>query len=134
MFLLIYDIRAWRLTTRGVEVFDKANVSPPIYAQAATACTPPFPRCTGWTVKRIREHARRIGPATCALSEQILEARPHPEHGYRIVRVAGSYRAPPPRGFRRAGISCESASSAVGKVPQRSRNAGYGKGDICPVR
>ena len=50
-----------------------------------------------WTIERIREDARRIGPATAALCEQILEARPHPEQGYRaclgIVRLVGSYGA-----------------------------------------
>jgi hypothetical protein len=54
-------------------------------------------RYAGWTIERIREDARRIGPATAALCEQILEARPHPEQGYRaclrIVRLVGSYGA-----------------------------------------
>ena len=48
-------------------------------------------------IQRIREDARRIGPATAALCEQILESRPHPEQGYRaclgIVRLAGSFGA-----------------------------------------
>jgi hypothetical protein len=52
-------------------------------------------RYAGWTIERIREDARKIGPATAALCEQILEARPHPEQGYRaclgIVRLVGSY-------------------------------------------
>ena len=46
-------------------------------------------------IERIREDARKIGPATAALCEQILEARPHPEQGYRaclgIVRLVGPY-------------------------------------------
>ncbi len=54
-------------------------------------------RYAGWTIERIREDARKIGPATAALCEQILESRPHPEQGYRaclgIVRLAGSYGA-----------------------------------------
>ena len=49
-------------------------------------------------MERIRDDARKIGPATAALCEQILEARPHPEQGYRaclgIVRLAGSFGAP----------------------------------------
>src|SRR5271155_3975403 len=52
-------------------------------------------RYAGWTIERIREDARKIGPATAALCEQILESRPHPEQGYRaclgIVRLAGSF-------------------------------------------
>jgi transposase len=40
-------------------------------------------RYAGWTIERIRDDARKIGPATAALCEQNLEARPHPEQGYR---------------------------------------------------
>ena len=50
-------------------------------------------RYAGWTIERIREDARRIGPATAVLCEQILEGR----QGYRaclgIVRLVGSYGA-----------------------------------------
>jgi transposase len=50
-------------------------------------------RYAGWTIDRIRTDARLIGPATAALCELILEARPHPEQGFRtclgIVRLAG---------------------------------------------
>ena len=52
-------------------------------------------RYAGWTIDRIRQDARAIGPATAALCEQILEHRPHPEQGYRaclgIVRLSGPY-------------------------------------------
>ena len=37
-------------------------------------------RYAGWTIERIREDARKIGPATAALCEQILEARPKQVH------------------------------------------------------
>jgi transposase len=54
-------------------------------------------RYAGWTIERIREDARKIGPATAAFCEHILEARPHPEQGYRaclgIVRLAGPFGA-----------------------------------------
>jgi transposase len=54
-------------------------------------------RYAGWTIGRIRQDARLIGPATAALCELILEARPHPEQGYRaclgIVRLARSFGA-----------------------------------------
>ena len=54
-------------------------------------------RYAGWTIERIRADARRIGPATAALCELILEQRPHPEQGFRaclgIVRLAGPYGA-----------------------------------------
>lgn len=52
-------------------------------------------RYAGWTTERILKDARLIGAATAALCEQIFEARPHPEQGYRacigIVRLAGPY-------------------------------------------
>jgi transposase len=54
-------------------------------------------RYAGWTIDRIREDARAIGPATAALCELILEHRPHPEQGFRaclgIVRLAAPYSA-----------------------------------------
>jgi transposase len=54
-------------------------------------------RYAGWTIDRIRQDARLIGPATAALCELILEQRPHPEQGFRaclgVVRLAGSYGA-----------------------------------------
>jgi transposase len=54
-------------------------------------------RYAGWTIDRIREDARLIGPATAALCEQILEDRPHPEQGFRaclgIVRLVRPYGA-----------------------------------------
>jgi hypothetical protein len=40
-------------------------------------------RYAGWTIERIRADARLIGPAMAALCELILEARPHPEQGFR---------------------------------------------------
>jgi transposase len=54
-------------------------------------------RYAGWTLDRIRADARRVGPATAALCELILESRPHPEQGFRaclgIVRLSGSFGA-----------------------------------------
>jgi len=54
-------------------------------------------RYASWTIDRIRQAARVIGPATTALCELILEQRPHPEQGFRaclgIVRLAGPYGA-----------------------------------------
>jgi transposase len=54
-------------------------------------------RYAGWTIDRIREDASRIGPATAALCELILESRPHPEQGFRtclgIVRLSRPYGA-----------------------------------------
>ena len=94
-----------RLTARGVEIFHKGERIA-VHLRASgnrkhTTVPEHMPsshrRYAGWTIERIREDARKIGPATAALCEQILEARPHPEQGYRaclgIVRLAGSFGA-----------------------------------------
>jgi hypothetical protein len=93
--------RGW--TARGVEIFHKGErIAVPIRASGnrkhttVTEHMPSSPRrYAGWTIERIREDARKIGPATAALCEQILESRPHPEQGYRaclgILRLARSF-------------------------------------------
>ncbi|MGA8171297.1 MAG: IS21 family transposase [Methylocystis sp.] len=92
-----------RLTVRGVEIFHKGEriaVHPRMSGNHKHTTIPDHMpsshrRYAGWTIERIREDARKIGPATAALCEQILEARPHPEQGYRaclgVVRLAGPY-------------------------------------------
>jgi transposase len=94
-----------RLTARTVEIFLKGER---IAAHMRTSgnhkhTTVPehmpssHRRYAGWTVDRIRADARLIGPATAALCELILEARPHPEQGFRaclgVVRLAGPFGA-----------------------------------------
>lgn len=50
-----------------------------------------------WTPSRIVAWAERTGPATSALAQAIMEARPHPEQGYRsvlgIIRLAERFGA-----------------------------------------
>src|SRR6202162_3128159 len=94
-----------RVTARGVEIFHKGErIAVHIRASGNrkhTTVPEHMPsshrRYAGRTLERIREDARKIGKATAALCEQILESRPHPEQGYRaclgIVRLAGSYGA-----------------------------------------
>src|SRR5450631_4710320 len=94
-----------RMTARGVEIFHKGErIAVHIRASGNrkhTTVSEHMPsshrRYAGWTIERIREDARKIGPATAALCEHILEARPHPEQGYRaclgIVRLAGPFGA-----------------------------------------
>ena len=94
-----------RLTARGVEIFHKGERIA-VHLRGSgnrkhTTVPEHMPsshrRYAGWTIERIRDDARKIGPATAALCEQILEGRPHPEQGYRaclgIVRLAGSFGA-----------------------------------------
>ena len=94
-----------RLTARGVEIFHKGERIAVHLRASGNRKHSTVPehllsshrRYAGWTIERIREDARRIGPATAVLCEQILEGRPHPEQGYRaclgIVRLVGSYGA-----------------------------------------
>jgi transposase len=52
-------------------------------------------RYAEWTPARMMREAGKIGPATIALIEAIMVAKPHPEQGYRaalgILRLARSY-------------------------------------------
>jgi transposase len=52
-------------------------------------------RYAEWTPSRMMRHAASIGPATIALVEAIMRAKPHPEQGFRaclgILRLARSY-------------------------------------------
>jgi transposase len=52
-------------------------------------------RYAEWTPSRMMQHAASIGPATIALVEAIMKAKPHPEQGFRaclgILRLARSY-------------------------------------------
>jgi transposase len=95
-----------RLTVRTVEVFLKGERIAAHRRSSGNHKHTTIPehmpsshrRYAGWTIERIRADARRIGPATAALCELILESRPHPEQGFRaclgIVRLSGPYGAP----------------------------------------
>ncbi|HZD29183.1 MAG TPA: IS21 family transposase [Xanthobacteraceae bacterium] len=52
-------------------------------------------RYAEWTPARMLREAEKIGPATIALIEAIMKAKPHPEQGFRatlgILRLARSY-------------------------------------------
>jgi transposase len=52
-------------------------------------------RYAEWTPTRMMREAAKIGPATIALIEAIMKAKPHPEQGFRaclgILRLARSY-------------------------------------------
>jgi len=92
-----------RLTARHVEIFLKdERIAAHIRGRGNykhTTLPEHMPsshrRYAGWTMERILKDATLIGAATATLCEQIFEARPHPEQGYRacigIVRLAGLY-------------------------------------------
>jgi transposase len=54
-------------------------------------------RYAEWTPARVMRQAEKIGPATTALLEAIMKAKPHPEQGFRaclgILRLEKSYGA-----------------------------------------
>jgi transposase len=81
-----------RLTARGVEIFHK-DERIAVHLRASgnrkhTTVPEHMPsshrRYAGWTIERIREDARKIGPATAAL------CKPHPEQGCRAGQQARS--------------------------------------------
>jgi transposase len=74
-------------------------------------------RYAGWTIDRIRQDAARIGPATAALCEQILEHRPHPEQGFRAC--LGIVRLARPFGAARLDAACARAVE-IGTLSYRS--------------
>ena len=94
-----------RLTARTVEIFLKGERIAAHMRMSGnhkhTTVAEHMPsshrRYAGWTIERIRQDSRLIGPATAALCELILEQRSHPEQGFRaclgIVRLARPYGA-----------------------------------------
>jgi transposase len=96
-----------RLTPRTVEIFAKGERIAAHIRSSGNGRHTTVPehmpsshrRYADWTIDRIRRDAARIGPATAALCEQVLERRPHPEQGFRaclgilrLVRLYGAAR------------------------------------------
>jgi transposase len=96
-----------RLTDTTVEVFHKgARVASHARSSAPnrhTTIPEHMPsahrRYAEWTPAKMMSEAARIGPATIALVEAIMKAKPHPEQGFRsclgimrLVRIYGSER------------------------------------------
>ena len=102
---LIRETVEARLTDTTVEVFHKGSR---VASHAAlgvphrhTTIPEHMPsahrRYAEWTPARMMREAAKIGPATIALVEAIMKAKPHPEQGFRsclgILRLAKSYGA-----------------------------------------
>lgn len=100
---LIREIVEARVTSTTVEVFYKGQrVASHAFSAVRnrhTTITEHMPsahrRYAEWTPARMMSEAARIGPATVALFEAIMKAKPHPEQGFRsclgIVGLARSY-------------------------------------------
>jgi transposase len=114
-----------RLTARTVEIFLKGErIAAHLRASGNgrhTTVPEHMPsshrRYAGWTIARIRQDAARIGPATAALCEQILEHRPHPEQGFRAC--LGIVRLVRPFGAARVDAACARAID-IGTLSYRS--------------
>ena len=100
---LIREMVEARLTDTTVEIFHKgsriASHARSHLRNRHTTVPEHMPsahrRYAEWTPARMMRHAASIGPATVALVEAIMKAKPHPEQGFRaclgILRLARSY-------------------------------------------
>ena len=94
-----------RITATTVEIFYKGSrVASHVRSTLKnhhTTITEHMPsahrRYAEWTPARLTQEAAKIGPATIALIEAIMKAKPHPEQGFRsclgILRLVKSYGA-----------------------------------------
>ena len=88
---LIRDIVEARITNATVEIFHKGQrvASHPFsrVRNRHTTITEHMPsahrRFAEWTPAKMMDEAGKIGPATVALFEAIMKAKPHPEQGFR---------------------------------------------------
>jgi len=113
-----------RLTPRTVEIFLKGErIAAHLRASGnhrQTTVSEHMPsshrRYADWTIERIRCEATKIGPATAALCELILERRPHPEQGFRaclgIVRLVRSFGVDPQEAAATRAIEIGTLTSA----------------------
>ena len=102
---LIREIVEARITGTTVEIFHKgqrvaAHAFSPMRRRHTTIpdhMPSAHRRYAEWTPTRMMKEAARIGPATVALFDAIMRAKPHPEQGFRsclgILRLEKSYGA-----------------------------------------
>ncbi len=100
---LIREIVDARVTTATVEVFHKGQrVASHLFSGVRnrhTTIPDHMPsahrRYAAWTPAKMMDEAAKVGPATIALFEAILKAKPHPEQGFRsclgIIGLGRSY-------------------------------------------
>ena len=106
-FGLLRETVEARLTDTTVEVFHKGKrvASHPRSSLHHRHSTIPehmpsaHRRYAEWTPQRLMREAAKVGPATTALIEAIMKAKPHPEQGFRsclgiisLVRTYGAER------------------------------------------
>ena len=100
---LIREIVEARVTTATVEIFHKgARIASHAFSPMRnrhTTITEHMPsahrRYAEWTPVKMMDEAAKVGPATVALFEAIMKAKPHPEQGFRsclgIISLVKSY-------------------------------------------
>ena len=100
---LIREIVDARITGTTVEIFHKSErIAAHVFSAVKhrhTTITEHMPsahrRYAAWTPAKMMDEAAVIGPATIALFEAIMKAKPHPEQGFRsclgIIGLAKSY-------------------------------------------
>ena len=100
---LIREIVDARITGTTVEIFHKSErIAAHVFSAVRhrhTTITEHMPsahrRYAAWTPAKMMDEAAVIGPATMALFEAIMKAKPHPELGFRsclgIIGLAKSY-------------------------------------------
>ena len=100
---LIREIVEARITNATVEIFHKghrvASHAFSLVRNRHTTITEHMPsahrRYAEWTPAKMMSEAAKVGPATVALFEAIMKAKPHPEQGFRsclgIIKLAKNY-------------------------------------------
>ena len=141
---LIREIVEARITSATVEIFHKGQrVASHAFSAVRnrhTTITEHMPsahrRYAEWTPAKMMSEAAKIGPATVALFEAIMKAKPHPEQGFRsclgIISLARSYGVRP-ASRPRAGAATTSARPPTARSP-RSCKHGLDKAFAQPNR
>jgi transposase len=100
---LIREIVDARITGTTVEIFHKGErIAAHVFSAVKhrhTTITEHMPsahrRYAAWTPAKMMDEAAKVGPATSALFEAIMKAKPHPEQGFRsclgIIGLGRSY-------------------------------------------
>jgi len=137
-YRLIGELLRVRLSAATVEVFHNGRrVASHVRAYTPGWSTDPthmpeaHRRHAEWTPGRIVLWARKTGPSTAALVEEIMARRPHPEQGFRsclgVIRLSERY------GTGRLEAACARAAH-VGSYSYRSVQSILQKGVFCYFR
>jgi transposase len=132
-----------RITDATIEIFYKGSrVARHIRSRLTnrhTTVTEHMPsahrRYAEWTPARLKQEAAKIGPATIALVEAIMNAKPHPEQGLRsclgILRLVKSYGAQRLEAACRRGNDIGAKSySSIASILKHGLDRGHGQDSV----